>query len=165
MKAFDQFLERVLADKDITDPRQRAYVLATVRHETGNRWLPVDEIGKGKGRAYGFPVEGQLYYGRGFVQLTWYTNYEKVGKLLNLDLTGNPDLASDYDTAYLILSLGMSRGLFTGKKLAHYINADGCDYVNARRIVNGTDRAELIAKYARDYEHMLIGGPTLPEAA
>ncbi|WP_313025331.1 hypothetical protein [Pseudomonas lopnurensis] len=49
----------------------------------------------------------------------------------------------------------MKEGIFTGKKLAHYINASGVDYVEARRIINGADQQQLIADYARRFETIL----------
>jgi hypothetical protein len=45
----------------------------------------------------------------------------------------------------------MAHGIYTGKKLSDYINADKCDFLNARRIVNGTDKAELIMGYAQRF--------------
>lgn len=45
--------------------------------------------------------------------------------------------------------------LFTGVGLPRYIRGSRCDYVNARRIVNGTDRASLIAGYAKEFEQIL----------
>ena len=58
------------------------------------------------------------------------------------------------DTAYRIMSLGMYQGFFTGRKLSDYINDTKKDYVNARRIINGTDRAQ-IADYATSFEQVL----------
>ena len=52
----------------------------------------------------------------------------------------------------------MRDGDFTGKDLADYIDEDNCDYVEARRIVNGTDRAEQIAGYAEKFEAALRAG-------
>ncbi|WP_449397146.1 hypothetical protein [Devosia riboflavina] len=54
----------------------------------------------------------------------------------------------------------MTKGTFTGKKLQDYINSDQCNYVEARRIVNGKDKdkAALIAGYAEKFEAALIGG-------
>jgi hypothetical protein len=49
----------------------------------------------------------------------------------------------------------MRKGLFTGKKLGDYISASGCDYKNARRIINGVDQAALIAQYAGTIEGIL----------
>lgn len=132
-----------------SDKRWWAYVLATAWHETASTMTPLAEYGKGKGRAYGNPdpITGQRYFGRGFVQLTWKDNYKRLGDLLGIDLVGNPDLAMQPGVAAEIMILGMEKGLFTGKSLPDYFDADTDDPVNARRIVNGTDRASLIAGY------------------
>ena len=52
----------------------------------------------------------------------------------------------------------MADGDFTGKSLSNYISAGKCDYVEARRIVNGTDRAHKIAGYAAEFEVALRAG-------
>ena len=63
-----------------------AYALATFFHETAERMEPIEEYGKGSGKSYGKPAgpHGQCYYGRGYVQLTWETNY-KNGQQFLLD--------------------------------------------------------------------------------
>jgi putative chitinase len=43
--------------------------------------------------------EGYKYRGRGLIQLTGKDNYAKFGKMLGIDLVGNPDLANDPDIA------------------------------------------------------------------
>jgi len=157
-------LERVLL-------RQCAYILATTYHETAKTMRPIPEIGKGAKRPYGQPVGPykKCYYGRGFVQLTWYKNYLRMGDILGVDLVKDPELAMVPEHAIRILVLGMRRGLFTGKSLDHYITPDKCDYVGARRIVNGTDRADMIAGYAKRYERLLedigYGMPDAPVVA
>lgn len=132
-----------------SDKRWWAYVLATARHETAGTMQPIAEYGRGKGRPYGQPdaVTKQAYYGRGYVQLTWKDNYAKLGAKLGLDLVNHPDLAMQPGPAAEIMCLGMAEGLFTGKGLGDYFDADTEDPVNARRIVNGTDKAALIAGY------------------
>lgn len=140
-----------------------AYVLATAYHETARTMQPIEEYGKGAGRPYGIPdpETGQTYYGRGFVQLTWRENYAKAAALCFntqleqgvVDLVGHPDMAMSPFVATQITLFGMSKGWFTGKRLRDYDRPDGTfDYVNARRIINGTDRAEMIAGYARQFE-------------
>src|SRR5437868_2687615 len=64
------------------DVRHIAYSLATAYHETGKKMWPIEEIGKGKGRAYGCPTGpwNQVYDGRGDVQLTWLRNYQFATK-------------------------------------------------------------------------------------
>jgi putative chitinase len=150
-------LASIEADPVQTDVRNIAYQLATTYHETGHTFQPIAEFGKGRGRPYGVPdpATGQTYYGRGDVQLTWKGNYELFGQKLGLDLVNQPDLAMQPDTAYQIMSLGMYQGLFTGRKLSDYINDAKKDYVNARRIINGTDRAQMIADYATSFEQVL----------
>jgi hypothetical protein len=74
---------------------------------------------------------------------------------LNDGLLKDPDQALDPQIAYKIMSVGMRKGCFTGKKLSDYINQNGSDYVNARRIINGTDQADKIAGYAAKLEQVL----------
>lgn len=135
------------------DDRYLAYMLATTFHETATTMQPIEEYGKGKGLAYGKAdaETGKTYYGRGYVQLTWKTNYEKFSKLLKADLVNDPGLALNTEMSAKILFIGMIKGLFTGKKLADYFTGVKEDWVNARRIINGVDKAQLIAGYARTF--------------
>lgn len=137
---------------EITDHRKIAYILATAFHES--RLKPVEEIGHGVGKEYGKFINGHVYYGRGFVQLTWKSNYETFGHLLKIDLVGNPALALNIDYAADILVIGMNKGMFTGVGLNKYFNDKTAASINARRIVNGVDCASLIAGY---YTHILQG--------
>lgn len=159
VNALTALLDFVESDEEMSDVRWIAYAFATIKHETAHTYEPIAEYGKGKGKPYGKadPITGQRYYGRGYVQITWKKNYEKLGQLLSVDLVDRPDLAMEPDTAYQILSLGMRDGLFTGKKLSHYIHDETCDYLHARRIINGMDRAPLIAGYAKQFETILEG--------
>jgi hypothetical protein len=147
---------------------QTAYVLATTWHETNATMRPVEEAYWVK-NADAWRAKNLRYYpwhGRGYVQLTWQANYLKAGKALNVDLTTDPDLAMRAEIAAPILVQGMQEGWFTGKKLADYISGSKKDYIEARRIVNGTDRASLIAGYAREYEKLLgpvFGQPRAPQ--
>jgi putative chitinase len=148
--------EGLARDRAVQDT---AYVLATAYHETA-RFKYMEEIGEGDGRDYGEPlllIRGKLakYHGRGFVQLTWLANYAKMSGYLGIDLVNEPDKAKDPTIAAKVIWEGMIRGHFTGKNLADYINGDEVDYVGARRIVNGTDKAEMIAGYARTFEDAL----------
>ncbi len=135
---------------------QTAYVIATSWHEC--KLIPCEEIGKGKGKPYGkkikynrstYTTPDKIYFGRGFVQLTWYELYERFGKLLNIDLLNNPELAMQPLISAEILVLGMCKGMFTGAKLSTFINDSRTDFIGARRIINGKDKAELIASYAK----------------
>lgn len=138
----------------VTDSHAVAYVLATVWHETAHTMQPIAEYGKGKGRKYGVPGRngGQIPYGRGFVQTTWDENYERTDRELGL----NGQLIANYNLLLTDVSMaakaaveGMKEGWYTGKKLSDYFHSGAADYVNARKIINGLDRADKIAGYAR----------------
>lgn len=141
------------------DLRNLAYMLATVYHETARTMQPIEEFGKGKGRDYGkklkmnrtpYTTPDKLYYGRGFVQLTWYENYQLASKKLKCDLLNYPELALQLDRATEILFKGMYEGWFTGRKLSQYIGVK-TDFIGARKIINGTDKASTIASYANGF--------------
>jgi putative chitinase len=151
------------------EDREFAYILATTWHETACTCQPIAEYGKGAGKPYGTasgPYK-QVYYGRGYVQLTWYDNYlmqdEKLG--LNSELVKKPDLALDPDIATQILFGGMRAGDFTGKKLADYFTESATDWYNARRIVNATDQATTIAGYAEKFLNAMAHTFAPPRAA
>lgn len=149
------------AQKQGLSANQTAYVLATVQTES-QMGLYMYEIGKGGGK-HG------IYYGRGFVQITHDYNYRYWSRRLGIDLIGNPDLAAKPEIAVKILIGGMKDGTFTGmskkgtylpgaaRKLSDYINASKTDYVGARAIVNGKDKAGEIASDARRYQKALSG--------
>lgn len=132
---------------------QLAYVLATAYHETANTMKPVREYG---GEKYLKSKKYYPYVGMGYVQLTWDYNYKKAGQKLGVDFMSNPKLLLDPKYATPILIIGMIEGWFTGKKLSDYVTLNKSDYVNARRIINGVDKKELIAGYAKDYDKLLL---------
>lgn len=147
---------------DGTDTRFVAYALATAFHETDSTMEPIPEWGHGRGRPYGVPCGpyGHVYYGRGYVQLTWIKNYQRAEQEIpGSDLVRTPDNALKPDIAAEIMIRGMTEGWFTGKKLADYFNAASCDWVNARRIINGLDKAAQIAAYASHFWHALTAAP------
>jgi putative chitinase len=139
-----------------------SYGLATAWHEA--RFSPCVEIGKGKGHPYALPGKyGQPQYGRGLVQLTWDKNYEWADKALNLngELLKDFDLALRPDIATRILAVGMETGAFTGRRLSDYLpsrTGTTPQFVAARHIINGSDRADLIASYAMNFQFALIAG-------
>ncbi len=137
------------------DDRKLAYLLATAFHETARTMQPIAEYGKGKGRKYGTPVNGKVYYGRGYVQLTWDYNYARAKKELGADFVDNPELALDKKHAADIMINGMTQGWFTGKKLSDYFTISKNDPVNARRIINGTDKAKEIAAHHEAFLHAI----------
>lgn len=151
----------------------RAYVLATAWHETGPassnlHMTPRREIWGPSRAQLGYegrsdlgntvPGDGKRFLGRGYVQITGRRNYARAAFATGRDLLANPDLALEPDTAGQIIVDGMSKGWFTGRSLA-----DSANYVDMRRIVNGTDKAELIAGYAQNFEAALKSIPVVPE--
>lgn len=156
-----------------------AYALATAWHETAHTMRPIEEMGGQRylTRMYDVngdrptlarkmgnvnPGDGALFAGRGFVQLTWRSNYRKASEKTGYPLEGNPDLAMRPDIAAQIMRCGMEGGWFTGKAFKHYLPAHGPasagDFLSARRIINGTDKAELIAGYALKFQEALQAG-------
>ena len=125
---------------------QLAYMLATTKWETAHTMQPIKEYG-----SLGYLKSKPYYpwYGRGLVQLTWDYNYAKYG------IKDSPDKALDWGVALNVLFDGMIKGIFTGKKLGDYITEDKCDYVSARRIINGTDKAKEIAAIAENFRDAL----------
>lgn len=143
---------------------ERAYMLATIYRECGSNMAPIPEIGKGAGKKYGkkikmsgksYTTPDKIFYGRGYVQLTWYENYEKASKKIGIDVLNNPEKVLEPEIAAIILIDGMQEGWFTGKKLSDYFANGRKDYVNARRIINGMDHAQEIANNAVKFETAL----------
>jgi len=68
-----------------------------------------------------------------------------------INLIDKPDQALDPKIAAIIIFEGMRLGTFTGKKLSDYFNGATEKWVEARRIVNGTDKNKPIAFYGRTF--------------
>lgn len=143
-----------------TDLRHLAYELATAKWETAHTMQPITERGP---RGY---LQSKKYWpwiGRGYVQLTWQRNYQTMTDRMRAakfspasvggfpDLIANPELALDPEVAAFVMFDGMENGIFTGKKLSDYFNAAKTDWLNARRIINGTDHAADIATIAKQF--------------
>ena len=138
-------------EKNVLNVNQIAYIIATVHHETNQTFFPVkeaywlSEVWRENNLRY-FP-----YYGRGFVQITHRVNYEKFEELLEIPLVEEPNLALELENSLEILVIGFRDGLFTGRKLSDYVNDKKTDFKNARRIINGKDKATRIATLAESY--------------
>lgn len=144
-----------------------AYALATVRHETGlpgegPTFRPVSEFGSDKYLSKYWtnptlrknlgnkePEDAQRYKGRGYVQITGRNNYTRFG------IADDPEKALEPQKAFEIMTDGMFKGAFTGKKITDYISSKGTDYHNARKVINGLDKADLIEDYANKFEEIL----------
>ena len=158
-----------------------AYNLATSFHETAATMQPITERGP---RSYFHKYEpgtrigkvlgntktgdGYRFRGAGDVQNTGRANAEKATKRLNemfglnLDLVADPDQRLDPFVSAHSLFLGNREGWWTRRGMGKYIDGideeddeDFREYVKARAVVNGSDRAHKIAGYAIKFEHAL----------
>ncbi|UOK71726.1 glycoside hydrolase family 19 protein [Ancylobacter polymorphus] len=162
----------------VKDTHHVADILAQVHHETGGYMLGIKETvyashtdknpsdATVKARLEAAWAKGRLswvktpywrdgWFGRGPIQITHLDNYRKFEKRLGIPLTKNPSLALDPVHGADIAVVGMSEGLFTGKKLADFkfpaaLSAQPKDH--PRRIVNGADGTDsTIAKTHADF--------------
>ena len=169
----------VLLDATISLPLDhRAYVLATAWHETAETMQPVRETRAStdakaisiletawkagklpwvKTAYWRYDATGKSWLGRGYVQLTHRYNYETASEKLGIDLLSDPGRAMVPDIAAKIAVRGMSEGWFTGKKMSDYSSV-----TDMRRVVNGTDRAAEIARYAEIFKVALINMGNAP---
>ena len=165
-------IEHLLKATEGLPIRHRAYILATSWHETGPAssdlhmtprreiWGPTPAQKRYEGRTdlgNTQPGDGKRFAGRGYVQITGRANYNRASTIVGRDLVADPDLTMDPEIAAKIIVHGMVNGWFTGRKMADFDS-----YVNMRRVVNGTDRAELIAGYAEKFESALKLLPAKP---
>lgn len=153
-----------------------AYMLATTFHETGFTMQPISEYGDDEyftslyeGRISDLgndqKGDGSLFHGRGYVQLTGRKNYETMTPVVRNFYPGSPDFTKDPEAikdpnfAAIIMFYGMFLGSFTGRALKHYIgdpaNGQTVDFYNARQIINGLDRADVIQGYAKQFSQAL----------
>lgn len=154
-------------ERKYSDLRWLAYMLATAYHETASTMQPITEYGGKKyfdkydtgslakqlGNTPEADGDGYTWRGRGYVQLTGYRNYSVADQKLQLhgELIRNPDLALKDDIAAQIMLFGMTEGWFTGRKLSDYFSETTSAWGDARRIINGTDKASLIAGYGKTF--------------
>ena len=155
------------AEKNEVSILKLPYILATSWWETGQTMTPVLEANwvnnaeawRKRNLRY-YP-----YYGRGLIQVTWLDNYIKVAEMLGLSKTffvADPAALLKWEYALPALFEGMEQGIYTGKKLDTYIDGedesdaeDLKEFIAARRIVNGTDKAAAIGKLSINFEHAL----------
>ena len=133
----------------ITDRNQLCYIMATIQHETDHTYRPIAE--------YGGPSKWYApYYGRGYVQITHKYNYEAYSEKLGINLVRDTKKVMEPDISLFIILDGMKNGVFTTRKIGDYINSQKVDFLNARRVINGTDRMNLIASYAKEWQKTTI---------
>lgn len=175
---FDKVLDYAILRK--TPLNKLSYILSTSFWESAQTMHPVKEAYWLSEKWRKDNLRYYPWYGRGLIQTTWETNYKKMSEFVGTDLTKNPDLLLEFKYALPALFIGMEKGIYTGKDLDDYIDnidesdeLDFIEYKNARRIVNGTDKAETIAKLSLVFEkglkdamydtHKLI--QTIPEVS
>lgn len=141
-----------------------AYALATAAHETARTMQPVRE-------AYWLSEDWRKeklrywpWYGRGYVQLTWERNYRRADDELDLggSLIANADRALEPKIAAEIMVKGMEEGWFAeGHSLPAHLPVERgtfAQFTDARRIINGTDKAGDIAGLAMHFQDALSAG-------
>ena len=146
------------AEKRDTPINDLAYIFATAWWETAKTMQPVREaffVAKDADKAEQWrkrTLHYYPYYGRGYVQLTWKNNYKLAGDKLGHDFVSHPDLVMEPQNAIEIMFTGMQEGWFTGTALDDYIDdidgpesKDLSEYIQARRVINGKDKAITIA--------------------
>lgn len=145
-----------LKEQGIYSPQTLAYALATIKHETAGTYRPVNEgfyvdekgnlapgtTGRAEALKRGYDG-GEDYYGRGYIQLTGASNYQKYADALGVDLVNNPDLANDPTIAAKILAL-----YFKDRGTADLVNQGKA--VDARGTINADNKGNSIAKMASD---------------
>lgn len=181
VKGMEGILDRALVDR--TPLRHLAYMLATAFHETSKTMQPILETrqpGEKSNPSIATAIkrldnsfaagklpwvkkpywrkdgEGKSWLGRGLVQLTHRVNYDKMGRIIGVDLLRDPSRAMDPGIAVAIMFEGMTQGSFTGRPLSDYLDGRSRDYVNARRVINGTESASKVAGYAERFEQALM---------
>jgi predicted chitinase len=123
-----------LKEFGIDSPHVQIAAIATVAVETGV-FLPITERLASQARQPSIYAIQQRYwpsgyYGRGFIQLTWKSNYERYEKLLGASLVGTPNLAATPEVAARILAL-----FFKENRVDQAAN--NADWKRVRKIVNG----------------------------
>ena len=141
----------------ITDNRQIAYVLSTIKWEC---WFKNQKEIWWENKDY-WRVDSttwKAYYGRWFIQLTHKYNYEKYTQIIRnswkdfkdndwntlrwneIDLVNNPDVILNSNDLAAFIAMDWMKNWWPDrvetKKLSYYINDTKTDYYNARIIIN-----------------------------
>lgn len=151
------------------DLRKLANGLAQCFHETGGRMVPVRETfaastaqaiarldaawKAGRLGQVSKPYWRDGWFGRGRLQTTHYDNYLYAHHRTGLDCVNNPDVLLTEEGDAKVFWPSLFQGWWTrGRhRLGMYFNATVDDPKGARRIVNGTDKASLIATYHKAF--------------
>lgn len=143
----------------ITTPLRICHFFAQAAHESAG-FRTLEEYASGaayegrKDLGNVRPGDGRRYKGRGIFQLTGRANYTKFGKILGLDLVGNPELAEQPEVSVrTALEYWKSRNI--------NLNADKDDVVGATKKINGgknglADRRNYLRKCKEIYDIVRI---------
>lgn len=147
--------ENLFEKYEVNTKRRKIYFLAQVAHESDG-FRTTREYASGRayeGRRDLGNVrkgDGVRYRGRGLIQLTGRYNYRKYGKILGIDLEGNPKIAEQFPVA-LEISLAYWK--------THGLNelADKGKFRRITKKINGgyrgtIDRLRWLRKFKRLYK-------------
>jgi hypothetical protein len=105
-------------------------VIGTTAVETAHTFAPVREAFWLSEEWRAANLRYYPWYGRGFIQLTWESNYARYGTMIQRDLLTDPDIAMQADVAALVMAAYFwDRGV-----------ADACNngqWAEVRRLVQG----------------------------
>ena len=137
------FLNKAMEIYGINNPLREAAFLAQIAYESFELkyleevWGPTEaqslyepgsEVAKLLGNSE--PGDGEKYKGRGAIQITGRTNYEKYGDLLGVDLVDNPAIATTPQIAF------STAGAFWQANGLNEL-ADEGDFAEITRRING----------------------------
>ena len=154
-KYFNQYASQYA----ITTPLRVCHFFAQAAHESAG-FRTLEEYASGaayegrKDLGNVRPGDGKRHKGRGIFQLTGRANYTKFGKILGLDLVGNPELAEQPEVSVrTALEYWKSRNI--------NLNADKDDVVGATKKINGgtnglADRKNYLRKCKEIYDIVQI---------
>jgi len=174
-----QVLSYIQKDDNFNDIREVAWLLGTAKVESDyslQRWesdylcgkwgipygdkpcskaLSYFKSTKGSKKNYynlGTDKKGLPYFGRGLIQLTGKSNYQKYGDLIGVDLVNNADKAIDPKNSYKIASayFNKNKGKYYGNRTINQMVMDG-DFQKARKAVKGSTKTwdEVKEEYDR----------------
>lgn len=137
---FTPLLIKAINEFHINTPDRRNMFLAQVGHESGN-FKFLKEIGKDeyfnryegrKDLGNTQPGDGLKFKGRGAIQITGRSNYEKVGKALGLDLINHPELLEKPENA-----IRASAWWWENHGLNQLVDKNPNDVKPITRVING----------------------------
>ncbi len=97
-------IHSALDQKGVANKSVCAGAIGTIAVETASTFQPVREAFWLSDAWRQANLRYYPWYGRGFIQLTWQSNYATYGTAINVDLLANPDLAMDPATAAKIFA-------------------------------------------------------------